>query len=203
MRAPRPLFPALLFATVWLAAPATAQSPPPVRGYLNDSALALLKPLIGRWRPTTVLNPSAYPPGTTIVAEDYRWTVAGKAIRYRENYPLPLVDSANVDGLIYWNPATERVEFVGVSGRGVGQGHLYLGEYHLLADGTVERVFEGFYRTLDDVPGDSYGGLRRRYRQKFTFFTPDSVGFVLEWFHDGAWRPLGQFARNTLVRIPE
>ncbi len=174
-----------------------------VRGYLADSSLALLRPLIGRWRPLVVISTSAQSAGASIVAEEYRWVVGGKAIRYVENYPLAHPDSAQVQGLIYWNPATERVEFVSVAGTGPGQGHLYQGEFHELADGDVERVFEGFYRTPEDIPGDSFGGMRRRYRQRFHIITADSVAFTLEWFHDGAWRPFGgQRASNTLVRIP-
>lgn len=199
----RPLRPVhALWALALLAPiPTHAQTQPMVRGYLNDSSLAFLKPMIGRWRPVVVYNPSGLAPGTTIVAEDYRWTVGKKAIHYLENYPLPLVDSAQVDGLIYWNPATERVEFLGVAGSGEGQGHLYVGEYRQLEDGTVERVFDGFYRSAADTPGDALGGLRRRYRQRFQFITADSVAFTLDWFHDGAWRPFGRFAQNTLVRI--
>jgi hypothetical protein len=97
-----------------------AQSAPPVRGYLNDSSLALLRPLIGRWRPLVVYNAAALPPGAMIVAEDFRWTFGGKSIHYRENYVAPNADSALVEGTIYWNPATERVEFRAVSVAGAG-----------------------------------------------------------------------------------
>jgi hypothetical protein len=46
------------------------------------------------------------------------------------------------------------------------------------------------------------GGPGGRFRQRFEFFSADSVGYSLEWFHDGAWRPFGvQFAKNTLLRI--
>jgi hypothetical protein len=191
----------MLALALLLPTTASAQTQPPVHGYLNDSSLALLRPLIGLWRPLVVYNPSAIAPGKTLVAEDYRWTVGGRAIHYRENYPLPEADSALVDGMIYLNPATERVEFLAISGAGAA-GHLYVGEYHQLEDGTLERVFEAFYRAPADVPGDAYGGLRRRYRQRFQLFSADSVGFTLEWFHDGAWRPFGgRFSHNTLMRL--
>jgi hypothetical protein len=177
-----------------------AQSAPPVRGYLNDSSLALLRPLIGRWRPLVVYNAAALPPGAMIVAEDFRWTFGGKSIHYRENYVAPNADSALVEGTIYWNPATERVEFRAVSAAGAG--HLYVGEYRALADGRLEREFTGYYQSAADVPADALGGTRRRFRQRFEFFSADSVGYSLEWFHDGAWRPFGvQFAKNTLLRI--
>jgi hypothetical protein len=193
--------PVLLSLSLLGPAAVRAQTQAPVRGYLADSSLALLRPLIGRWRPLMVVGPSV-PEGETLVAEEYRWVVGGKAIHYFENFLLSRPDSAQVDGLIYWNPATERVELVAVAGSGVGQGHLYTGEFHQLEDGTLERVFDGFYRSREDIPADAFGGMRRRYRQRFQFFTADSVGFSLEWFHDGAWRPFGgRLSHNTLVRI--
>jgi len=198
---PSPRLPLLVWLLTWPAATLVAQEARPVRGYLNDSTLAFMRPLIGHWRPVIVYGAS---PGdtTTIVAEAYRWTVGGKAIHYLENYPLGQPDSAQVDGMVYWNPAAERVEFVGVAGRGPGQGRLYQGEYRELDDGTIERVFDGYYRTLADIPAETLGGFHRRYRQRFRFVTPDSLEYQLDWFHDGAWRPFGRFARNALVRIP-
>lgn len=193
---------ALLTLAFSLPARAESQAGPQVRGYLNDSSLAFLKPFLGRWRPVVTYAPPGQSAPARVVAEDYRWAVGAKAILYRENYPFPAEDSAQVVGMIYWNPSTERVEYLGVSGTGVGQGHLYQGEYHELEDGSVERVFEGFYRTLEDIPGDAFGGTRRRFRQRFEFVTPDTIAYQLEWFHNGAWRPFGRFARNTLVRLP-
>jgi hypothetical protein len=63
-------------------------------------------------------------------------------------------------------------------------------------------LFTGYYPSAAAVPADALGGRRRRFRQRFEFFSADSVGYSLEWFHDGAWRPFGvQFAKNTLLRI--
>jgi hypothetical protein len=173
-----------------------AQSAPPVRGYLNDSSLALLRPLIGRWRPLVVYNAAALPPGAMIVAEDFRWTFGGKSIHYRENYVAPNADSALVEGTIYWNPATERVEFRAVSAAGAG--HLYVGEYRALADGRLEREFTGYYQSAADVPPDALGGTRRRDPQRVELLAADTLGDTHEWFHNRAWRPFGvQLANNT------
>jgi hypothetical protein len=63
-------------------------------------------------------------------------------------------------------------------------------------------VFTGYSPAAAAAPAAARGGPGRRFRQRFEFFSADSVGYSLEWFHDGAWRPFGvQFAKNTLLRI--
>jgi hypothetical protein len=174
----------------------------PVKGYLADSSLAFLRPLIGAWRPLGIPDSLARldPP---IVAHDYRWTVGGRAIQLRERFRQGSADSAHLNGLIYWNPATERVEFLAVAGPGPGQGRLFMGEYRSRDDGAIERTYDVFYRTLADIPGEQFGGSRRRYREVYRVIRADSVASTLDWFHDGAWRPFGPFARGGFARIPE
>lgn len=181
------------------ARPTLAQ-PDQVRGYLADSSLVFLEPLVGSWRPTGLPDSLAAldPP---IVAADYRWTVGKKAMRIHESFRGDDVDAADLDGLIYWNPATERVEFVAVAGHGPGQGRLFIGEYHELEDGAIARTYDVFYRAPTDVPGEVYGGLRRRFREVYRPVTRDSLSTALDWFHDGAWRGYGSFATGAFERL--
>lgn len=180
----------------------TAQTPQTaVRGYLSDSSLAFLTPLVGAWRPLHIPD-SLRRLDPPIVALDYRWTVGGKAVSLRESF-RGSADSALLTGLVYWNPATERVELLAVAGKGDGEGRVFMGEYRELEGGVIERVYDVFYRAAPDVPGEQFGGLRRRYRETYRVVTPDSIASTLDWFHDGTWRPYGQFARGSFRRIPE
>ena len=192
----------LLLAALLIHAPALAAQATQVRGYLTDSSLAFLGPLVGMWRPLHVPDSIARldPP---VVAQDYRWTVGRKALVHRERFRKGQPESSALTGLVFWNPATERVEWVAVAGAGEGEGRFFSGEYRLLENGAIEREYDVFYRAPADVPGDAFGGLRRRYRETYRLVTPDSIATTLEWFHDGAWRPFGPFARGAFKRIPE
>lgn len=199
-RANRPAVAALLLIAIATTS-TPAQAPAAASGHLADSSLAFLAPLIGDWAP--VLPDSvARTLGFTPVAGNYEWIVGGRAIRYRERYRAgDDPDTADLQGMILWNPATETVEFIAVAGPGEGQGRLFRGEYRLLADGTIEREYHVYYRTMADIPGEELGGSRRRFRETVSFVTPDSVTTTLEWWHDGAWRPFGPFARGSQVRL--
>lgn len=188
-----------VLATIVFAIPLAAQQPG-VRGYLGDSTLTFLAPLIGEWTPVlpdSILQQIGHQP----ISGNYRWVVGERAIMFRESYPAggdP--EQALLQGMIYWNPATERVELVAVAGPGDGQGRLFRGEYRMREDGTIEREFDVYYRTLADIPGEQFGGSRRRYLETVTFVTPDSVATSLKWWHDGAWRPFGRFATGSQRR---
>jgi len=132
---------------------------------------------------------------------DYSWTVGGKALRIQEGYRLGQHEAAELDGMVFWNPATERIQFVAVAGRGPDRGRYFEGEYHILADSTVERVYDVFYRTLADTPGEQLGGARRRYREIYRWVTPDSVRASLDWWRAGRWQPFGPDS-YTVVRVP-
>lgn len=179
--------------------PLTAQEPP-VRGYLADSTLAFLEPMIGEWHPAELPDSleQLTPP---IVGHAYEWTVGRKAIRLREIYRAGSADAAQLDGLVYWNPATERVEWVAVAGHGEGEGRLFAGEYRQLADGAIERTYDVFYRSAADMPGEVFGGSRRRYRETYRFESPNRIASTLDWFHDGAWRGFGPFAIGGATRL--
>jgi len=172
----------------------------PVRGYLADSTLAFLEPLIGEWHPAELPDSleQLTPP---IVGHAYEWTVGRKAIRLREIYRAGSADAAQLDGLVYWNPATERVEWVAVAGHGGGEGRLFVGEYRQLADGAIQRTYDVFYRSLADTPGEAFGGSRRRYRETYRFESADRIASTLDWFHDGAWRGFGPFATGGATRL--
>ncbi|HSA57595.1 MAG TPA: hypothetical protein VLE53_17915 [Gemmatimonadaceae bacterium] len=199
--------PLALLLTAWTfmatgSTPAVADAQDPaVRGYLADSSLSFLVPLIGAWRPLSVPD-SLKRLDPPIVAHAYRWIVGRRAIQLLESFRSGQPDSALLSGMIYWNPATERVEFVAVAGRDVGEGRLFIGEYRTLADGSIERTYDVFYRTLADTPAEQVGGSRRRYREVYRLVTSDSIESTLDWFHDGAWRPYGPFARGAFRRIP-
>ena len=182
----------------FFCSPVAAQQPA-VRGYVADSSLAILEPMIGEWQPLGLPDSLARldPP---IVAHRYEWTVGRQAIRLRESYRGD-PDTAELDGLVYWNPGTERIEFVAVAGHGPGQGRLFQGEYRQLEDGSIERIYDVFYRTLADMPGEEFGGSRRRYREVYTPVGSDSISSTLDWFHEGAWRGFGRFATGGFRRI--
>lgn len=193
MTRPVVLLPCLL---VLAASSSAAAQTPAVRGYLADSALGFLAPMIGAWHPTGLPDSLG-----DVVSHDYRWTVGRRAIELRESYRGTDRQSSQLHGLVYWNPATELVEFVAVAGKGDGQGRLFMGEYRLLEDGTIERTYDVFYRTLADMPAEDFGGSRRRYRERYRLVTADSIASTLDWFHDGAWRGFGRFATGGFVRI--
>jgi hypothetical protein len=186
-------------AFVLLTAPVAAQQPA-VRGYLADSTLGFLARLEGSWQPIlpdSVLAQIGHVP----IAGNYVWVVGRRAMLLRESYAAgadPL--TGLVQGMIYWNPATEKVEFMAVAGTDEGEGRLFKGEYRLREDGTIEREYDVFYRTLADIPGEVFGGSRRRYLETVTFATADSITTTLKWWHDGAWRPFGRFATGTQKR---
>jgi hypothetical protein len=188
-----------VFASLVAATPVLAQQPA-VRGYLSDSTLGFLAPLEGSWQPIladSMLRRIGHVP----IAGNYVWVVGKRAILLRESFAAgtdPL--TGLVQGMIYWNPATEKVEFTAVAGIGEGEGRLFQGEYRLRVDGTIEREYDVFYRTLADIPGEVFGGSRRRYLETVTFVTPDSITTTLKWWHDGAWRPFGRFATGTQTR---
>jgi hypothetical protein len=190
---------AIAFVLAAPAIPVGAQSA--TRGFLADSALTFLTPLVGAWHPLGLPDSIARldPP---VVGHSYQWTVGRKAMQLREIYRLGSEADAQLQGMVYWNPASERVEFVAVAGHGPGEGRLFTGEYRQLSDGSIERTYDVFYRTAADTPGDHLGGSRRRYREVYRFGAPDSIAATLEWFHGGEWRPFGGFARHSFKRIP-
>jgi hypothetical protein len=160
-----------------------------------DSTVAGLERLIGLWAPAAAGDRDG-----KRIAHDYSWTVGGKAVRIRENYSLGNPDAAELDGMVLWNPATERVEFIAVAGHGPDQGRYFEGEYLFRADGAVERVYDVFYRTLADTPGEQLGGARRRFREVYRWAGPDTVHATLDWWRAGRWQPFGP-GRYTVVRV--
>lgn len=195
-----PRITSILLAVGVTAVPLAAQQPSAARGFLSDSSLAFLAPLIGEWiplLPDSMIRRIGFQP----VAGSYRWVVGRQAIQFRESYRAggdP--DSALLHGMIYWNPASETVEFTAVAGPLAGQGRLFRGAYRQREDGTIEREYDVFYRTLADTPGESHGGSRRRYLETVTFVTPDTISTTLKWWFDGAWRPFGRFAAGKQAR---
>jgi hypothetical protein len=169
-----------------------AQTPPDA-----DSAMAALAPLLGRWFAANTAVATRRPPPDHVVHQ-YEPTVGGKAMRLREGFRGD-PSEAEFDGLIYWDPGRERIVFVGVAGRGPGQGRTFSGEYRPLADGTIERTYDVVYRTPADTPGEELGGRWRRYRETFRLITADSVESRLEWWRAGRWQPFGP-GTYTVVR---
>lgn len=166
----------------------------------GDSTLIGFTNLVGSWSPSRNPGRTQQPvPPPDFVLHRYSWTVNGKALRVQENFRAANPGAAELDGMVYWNPATERVEFLAVAGGGPGQGRLFQGEYRVLADGAVERVYDVFYRTLADTPGEEFGGSRRRYREIYRRVTADSVSVLLDWWHEGQWRPFGP-GKYAMVR---
>ncbi len=168
-----------------------------------NNPLAFLQPLIGEWVPNvpdSILRQR--PELKNLVAHHYAWTVGRNAIRLRENYARGKPDSSELDGLIYWDPTKQLVEFVAVAGHADGQGRLFHGEYTRLSDGRIERVYDVQYRTKADMPGEELGGTRRRYREVYTVESRTVLSFTLEWWRDGRWQPFGYgVGKYVLTRL--
>lgn len=168
-----------------------AQDPAPI---VTADDLGGLDFMTGRWwiprgAPVLTQNPAL----ADVVILEVLPIVGGNALRVREHTPVDgPADDAEVEGIIYWDPAEERLEFVAVGGRGEGQGRLFVGEYRVLADGRVERVYDVHYRTAADMPAEDWGGSRRRYREVYAPDGPDALTHSLEWWVGGEWRPFGQ-----------
>ena len=164
-------------------------------------SLALLEPLVGAWGP-----PGGE--GVDQVVHDYAWTVGGQALRLREGYRAGHADGAELDGLVFCDPAGAKIEFVAVAGHGAGQGRTFRGEYRVLPGGQIERVYDVTYRSLSDVPGtgvpgadvppEEQGGLSRRFREVYAI-DGERLAATLEWWRDGAWQPFAG-GRYELVR---
>jgi hypothetical protein len=172
--------------SVFLGATVTdvlAQSPP-------ANPLAFLEPLLGEWAPVvpdSILRQR--PQLRDQVVHRYEWSVGRNALRIREGYPRGKPMESELDGIIYWDPSTQRVLFEAVAGRGDGQGRVFHGEYTLLSDGRIERVYDVSYRTLTDTPGEELGGNRRRYREVYTIDATGTANATLDWWLGGRWVP--------------
>ena len=163
-----------------------------------DETIAALAFLEGRWRiPAGDPALEQYPALARLNIVEATWVVGGKAMRWLDHVGPDR--PAEAEGLVYWDPALEKIRFVGVGGPGAGQGRLFVGTWTPLADGRVERLYDVYYRTPADTPGEELGGSRRRYRDVWATDGPDAVIHTLEWWHEGRWQP---YARGTyrLVR---
>lgn len=134
------------------------------------------------------------------VIHEYSPVVGQMALQLREGFPVDHPEDAELTGLLFWHPAAQRFHFVAVAGARPGQGRVFEGEYRLLADTTIERVYDVYYRSLADTPGEELGGNRRRYREIYRWVTRDSVEARLDWWRDGRWQPFGP-GKYTMVRL--
>ncbi len=189
-----------LFCRLTLVTALVAQSgASQLRAQQPDEHLAAFESLVGLWGPPAEVT-ERIPRLANRVIHDYRWSVGGNALQLREGYPVGSPGEAELAGMIYWNPALEIIEFVAVAGHGPGQGRVFRGEYRVLEDGSIERTYQVFYRTLADIPGEELGGMARRYREIYTPVTSDSTRATLEWWQEGAWRPFGPGVYH-LIRV--
>lgn len=162
---------------------------PPVAGAARDGSLQGLRPLVGAWGPKEAPDR---------IVHDYRWTVGEQALRMREGFARGEAERADLDGTVFFSPEHGQIEFVAVAGRGAGEGRLFRGEYRVLDDGRIERVYSVFYRTPADTPDEELGGLERRYREVYTI-DGDALAATLEWWRDGRWQAFGP-GEYSLVR---
>lgn len=170
-------------------------APPPAAG---ENPVAALEPLLGVWGlPADVV--AQRPELAERVVHDYAWTVGENALRVREGYLAGAPEASELDGLVYWHPQREELQLTAVAGHGAGEGRLFQGTYRALDDGRIERVYEVFYRTPEDMPGAELGGTSRRYREVYTI-AGDALAATLEWWRDEAWRPFGP-GTYALVRL--
>ena len=178
----RMLVPALLTLVALSTAPPEPTAPAP-------NPLAALEPLLGTWGvPADVF--AQRPELAGRVVHDYAWTVGENALCVREGCTGADAETAELQGLVVWHPAEERIELVAVAGHGEGQGRLFQGVYRALDDGRIEREYEVFYRSAADMPGEELGGISRRYREVYAV-DGDRLEATLEWWRDGRWQPFG------------
>lgn len=169
---------------------ALALSARPVSAQALDSTLAPLAGLLGGWMvPDQVAAQRPELAGQYIVHASP--VVGGHAIRYREHVPFGEPAVAELEGLIVWHPAEEHYRLFAAAGRGDPGGRIFVGTLTPLADGRIEKVYDVYYRTAADVPGEEHGGLRRRYREIIEFPTVGRMVFTLDWWVDGRWQPFG------------
>jgi hypothetical protein len=186
-----------------LAAQVSPGSDPPAGAGVAQALDPTLRPfafLVGRW---------GIPPGDPVLEQrpaladmvilEIAPMVGGKALRYREHVPDRGAGEAELEGLVWWSPPGERVELLAVAGREDGQGRMFTGTLTPLADGRVEKVYDVYYRTLADTPGEELGGSRRRFREVWAARGPDVLTHSLEWWRDGRWQPWAR-GRYSLVR---
>lgn len=153
-----------------------AQAPNPLAG---------LAPLVGRWAlPESDSVLQARPTLRTLIVAENRWTAQGHALHHRENFRPDDPEAAQLDGIIYWDPAQGRIRFVAAT----AYGGVFDGEYAVLHDGRIARTYDVYYPTPDAAPGDQ-PGTRRRYRESYTVVGADSLHAALEWWRDGRWQP--------------
>lgn len=195
------VFPLVLVTAVGIAGTAVpTRTPGPMSVQSPDSTMAALAFLAGDWVVDSTTGVFAQNPQLRgMIIMQYTWIVGQKAMRLREQLRPGQADSAELEGMIYWDPAEERIEMIAVAGKGPGQGRVFVGEYRPLADGRVERIYDVHYRTLTDTPGEQFGGSRRRYREVLDGSSPDRLTFTLEWWRNGRWEPFGR-GNYALVR---
>ncbi len=169
-----------------------AETSPPEPARARPVAVEVLAPLLGSWTPAD--QPAR-------VVHRYDWSVGRQSMRLREGVPADATQSPQLEGTIFGDPATGEIDFVAVGGPGEGQGRLFRGGYRVLDDGRIERVYTVTYRTPADTPGESLGGITRRYREVYTV-DGDRLDATLDWWRDGTWQPFGP-GRYSLVRRPD
>jgi hypothetical protein len=188
---------AILFAALCVTR-LPAQPPAPT------NPLAFLHVLIGEWAPDAVPDSvlRRRPQLRNFVTHSYEWTVGHNAIRLREGYARGRPQESELDGLIYWDPSSQRVRFTAVAGHSDSAGRLFEGEYVRLADGRIERTYDVHYRTKYDTPGEELGGTRRRYREVYSVDDRGAATATLDWWRDGRWAPyaLGRHAYKRVAR---
>jgi hypothetical protein len=200
MTAPLSIVVSAAMATALLAGSHAARLSPPRNAVAQpqatlDSTLRGLEFMLGAWgAPPSVTR---VPPNR--VVHHYMPMVGGKSLRVREGFPQGRSDDADLDGMVYWNAASQRIEFVAVAGKGTGQGRFFTGEYRVHADGSIEREYDVYYRSLADTPGEELGGSRRRYRESYRAVGKDSVEATLDWWLAGRWQPFGP-GKYLLIR---
>ncbi|MCB9869977.1 MAG: hypothetical protein H6837_08980 [Planctomycetes bacterium] len=161
---------------------AGGSAPPAEPAAARAASIEGLAPLLGTWSPEA---------DKEHIVHDYSWTVGRQALRLREGYRAGRPEAAQLDGLVFLDPANGTIRFVAVAGHGKGQGRVFDGTYTVHGDGRIERTYRVTYRTLADVPGEQLGGMTRRYREVYTL-AGNRLSATLEWWRDGRWQPFGR-----------
>ena len=179
----RPAMYPFLLALALTLGPAAALSQQPPGEAPESEGLSFFEPFIGVWLAHPDWEPIRDNPALAeLVPLNFRWGPAKRSIHFCEGLPVARGDF-DACGLVIWNGATERAEFVAFQGSGE---LVFDGYYEMAAPHTMRRIYDVI----------EPGGAVRTYRETFVLTPPGLIDWTTDRMEDGQWvrrRPNGPF----------